>query len=147
MRRTTAILLGWFIILLANCCFGQSYNASHAFRSRTIARPSSYRSTNYSYNYGSSVSRSPYSYSSTRSDYRNSVYRSYSSSPSNYSSSLGQVSRARSAASVYSGAGLDASRGLYRPGLGASSFSSGRALMDSSSAGYGNGRRLRYGDY
>jgi hypothetical protein len=147
MRYTMAIVFGWLIVLLASTCFGQSYNGSHFFRSRPIARPTAFQSGYPNYYGGAAFRSTDYR---PRDLYRDSYYResTYRSSPSYYSRRLGEVSNWRTTASFYDSRGLDASRSLYYgPGVNSSSYYSrssyGSSFLDFDPDYYGYGRRLR----
>ena len=123
MRPVTAILIGWLIVLSAELCCGQSYNAAHAFRSRTLARPSSFARQDYSYSYAPAYRPAFHYHRSGYYHYNRSVLTPLSE-PSVYSSWVRYSDQSRTSASLYSPAGLDASRSLYRPGLGSSYYDS-----------------------
>ena len=142
MRYTTAIVFGWVVVLIASSCFGQSYNGSHFFRSRPIARPTAFQSGYPNYYGGAAFRSTDYR---PRDLYRDSYYRetTYRSYPSYYSSRLGESTYRRNTATFYESRGLDASRSLYYgPGVG-SSWEYGGSFLDFDPDYYGYGRRVR----
>ena len=123
MRPVTAILIGWLIVLTADLCFGQSYNAAHAFRSRTLARPSSFARQDFTYSYAPAY-RPAFHYQRPGYYHYNRSLFTPLSEPSFYSSWIRYSSQSRTSAALYGPAGLDASRSLYRPALGSPYYDS-----------------------